>query len=100
MSPDPAVDVPKWQVVPSYATDLFAGTAEYYDKYRVPYPEAMLNDMIERARSTGQGRLLDLACGTGELALPSLVPPTTFWDTEATDNSCASAGATSRSPLA
>src|SRR5260370_39513926 len=30
----------------------------------------MLNDMMKRAGTTGEGRLLDLACGTGELALP------------------------------
>src|SRR5260370_15486980 len=70
MTGDPAADVPKWPVVAKYATDLFAGTAEYYDKYRVPYPDAMLNDMMKRAGTTGEGRLLDLACGTGELALP------------------------------
>lgn len=27
---------------PSYAADLFAGTARYYAAYRVPYPEALL----------------------------------------------------------
>lgn len=70
MAGDPPTDVPKWPVVPRYATDLFAGTAEYYDKYRVPYPDAMLNDMMKRAGTTGEGWLLDLACGTGELALP------------------------------
>jgi SAM-dependent methyltransferase len=70
MTGDPPADVPKWPVVPRYATDLFAGTAEYYDKYRVPYPDAMLNDIMKRAGTTGEGRLLDLACGTGELALP------------------------------
>jgi len=70
MAGDSSADVPKWPVVPRYATDLFAGTAEYYDKYRVPYPDAMLNDMMKRAGTTGEGRFLDLACGTGELALP------------------------------
>jgi ubiquinone/menaquinone biosynthesis C-methylase UbiE len=30
----------------------------------------MLGDLIERAGSSGRGRLLDLACGTGQLAFP------------------------------
>ena len=42
----------------------------YYDRYRLPYPEAMTEDLIARTRVSGQGRLLDLACGTGQLAFP------------------------------
>jgi SAM-dependent methyltransferase len=53
-----------------FATDLFRGTAGYYDRYRLPYPEAMLTDLILRAGISGRGRLLDLACGTGQLAFP------------------------------
>ena len=48
-----------------FATDLYQGTAEYYDRYRLPYPEAMTEDLIARTGVSGQGRLLDLACGTG-----------------------------------
>jgi SAM-dependent methyltransferase len=55
---------------PSFAEDLYHGTAEHYDRYRLPYPEAMLTDLVARARVGGQGRLLDLACGTGQLAFP------------------------------
>ena len=25
-----------------FAVDLYQGTAEYYDRYRLPYPEAMI----------------------------------------------------------
>jgi SAM-dependent methyltransferase len=53
-----------------FATGLYQGTAEYYDRYRLPYPEAMTGDLITRTGASGQGRLLDLACGTGQLAFP------------------------------
>ena len=53
-----------------FAVDLYHGTAEYYDRYRLPYPEAMIEDLIERTEVSGHGRLLDLACGTGQLAFP------------------------------
>jgi ubiquinone/menaquinone biosynthesis C-methylase UbiE len=53
-----------------FAADLYQGTAEYYDRYRLPYPEAMTEDLIARTGVSGHGRLLDLACGTGQLAFP------------------------------
>jgi ubiquinone/menaquinone biosynthesis C-methylase UbiE len=53
-----------------FATDLYQGTAEYYDRYWLPYPQAMTEDMIARTGVSGHGRLLDLACGTGQLAFP------------------------------
>jgi ubiquinone/menaquinone biosynthesis C-methylase UbiE len=53
-----------------FAADLFRGSAGYYDRYRLPYPEAMLTDLIRRAGVSGRGRLLDLACGTGQLTFP------------------------------
>jgi ubiquinone/menaquinone biosynthesis C-methylase UbiE len=53
-----------------FAADLFRGSAGYYDRYRLPYPEAMLTDLIRRAEVSPRGRLLDLACGTGQLAFP------------------------------
>jgi SAM-dependent methyltransferase len=51
-------------------SDLFAGTAEYYARYRPAYPASMLDDI--RARTVGEGgnRLVDLGCGTGEVTLP------------------------------
>jgi len=54
---------------PGYPADAFAGTAEYYARYRVPYPQALLDDLRTRAGVTGQGRLLDLGCGPGRVAL-------------------------------
>jgi ubiquinone/menaquinone biosynthesis C-methylase UbiE len=56
-------------VKPSFPPDAFAGTASYYVRYRVPYPERFLRDLVQRSGLTGEGRLLDLACGPGRLAL-------------------------------
>lgn len=56
-------------VKPNFPLDAFAGTATYYLRYRVPYPDALLSDLVERAGVTGEGRLLDLACGPGRVAL-------------------------------
>jgi SAM-dependent methyltransferase len=43
------------------------GTAPYYARYRVPYPRVLMQDLVGRAGVTGQGRLLDLACGPGRV---------------------------------
>ncbi|HEY2270993.1 MAG TPA: hypothetical protein VGI96_50855, partial [Streptosporangiaceae bacterium] len=53
-----------------FAADLYQGAAGHYDRYRLPYPEAMTAHLIHRAGVSGDGRLLDLACGTGQLAFP------------------------------
>ncbi|HLI65127.1 MAG TPA: class I SAM-dependent methyltransferase [Caulobacteraceae bacterium] len=50
--------------------DAFAGTAADYARYRPPYPEALLAEILARAERPPDGRLLDLACGPGRLALP------------------------------
>ncbi|QDV19973.1 ubiquinone/menaquinone biosynthesis methyltransferase [Gimesia panareensis] len=51
------------------ARDLFEGTVPYYVRYRVPYPEALLKQNLEKAAISGTGRMLDLGSGTGEIAL-------------------------------
>ena len=56
-------------VKPNFPLDAFAGTAAYYLRYRIPYPEALIKDLVARAGITGAGRLLDLACGPGRVAL-------------------------------
>ncbi|QDV52587.1 class I SAM-dependent methyltransferase [Gimesia fumaroli] len=49
--------------------DLFRGTVPYYSRYRVPYPEPLLAKIRTKSALSGQGSLLDLGCGTGEIAL-------------------------------
>jgi ubiquinone/menaquinone biosynthesis C-methylase UbiE len=51
---------------PEFRRDLFRGTARYYDEFRVPYPRSLIDDLA--ARAGDGGRLLDLACGTGQLS--------------------------------
>jgi SAM-dependent methyltransferase len=51
-----------------FAADLYQGTALDYDQYRLGYPTRMLEDLLDRCRPSGQGLLVDLACGTGQLA--------------------------------
>ena len=51
-------------------TDLFASTAEYYARYRHGYPTAVFARLRAAFGLDGTGRLLDLGCGTGELARP------------------------------
>ena len=53
---------------PRYRSDLYVGTAEFYDRYRPGYPNDMLADLVTRASLGEQARLLDLACGTGQIA--------------------------------
>jgi SAM-dependent methyltransferase len=53
-----------------FRTDLYRGTARDYEQHRLPYPAEMLDDLLTRVGATGDGRLLDLACGTGRLTLP------------------------------
>ena len=52
---------------PEFRSDLYRGTARFYDEFRVAYPHRLLDDLRVRARITGSGRLLDLACGTGQI---------------------------------
>jgi SAM-dependent methyltransferase len=51
-----------------FAADLYRGSAGYYDRYRLAYPETMIGDLTRRAGVSERARLLDLACGTGQLA--------------------------------
>jgi len=47
--------------------DLFRSTADYYSKYRRPYPEAVISSLAGRLGLHGKGRLLDVGCGTGQV---------------------------------
>ena len=51
---------------PEFRTDLYRGTAADYDRYRLPYPKELLDELIQRAGGDGD-RVLDLACGTGQV---------------------------------
>jgi SAM-dependent methyltransferase len=55
---------------PKFRPDLYKGTAAYYDRFRPPYPESLFADLQARVPISGEGRLLDLACGTGQIAFP------------------------------
>jgi hypothetical protein len=46
---------------PEFRRDLYQGTAGYYDRFRVPYPPGLIDDLADRAGADGAGRLLDLA---------------------------------------
>ncbi|MFJ9105618.1 class I SAM-dependent methyltransferase [Streptomyces sp. NPDC102405] len=63
--------------------DLYQGTAGYYEQFRLPYPDAMIADLARRAAPSGRGRLLDLACGTGQLTFPLRDRFTDVWAVDA-----------------
>jgi trans-aconitate methyltransferase len=48
---------------------LFASAAAAYARYRPAYPPALIEHLVARCGLDGTGRLLDLGCGTGHLAL-------------------------------
>lgn len=48
---------------------IFKGTAEYYAKYRPQYPEWVIKTLAEKLKLDGKGKLLDIGCGTGTLAI-------------------------------
>lgn len=55
---------------PNFRPDAFAGVAEDYVRYRLPYPRALLDDLLARVKLPPGPRLLDLAAGPGRVALP------------------------------
>jgi ubiquinone/menaquinone biosynthesis C-methylase UbiE len=58
----------EWMSEP--APDLFASTARYYARYRPGYPETFFRHVVARFGLDGTGCVLDLGCGTGQLAIP------------------------------
>jgi ubiquinone/menaquinone biosynthesis C-methylase UbiE len=50
---------------PTFRPDLYRGTAAYYDRFRLPYPAPLIDDLCRRTSAHGSGRLLDVACGPG-----------------------------------
>src|SRR5215469_1394588 len=53
---------------PRFRADLYRGTAEWYDAYRPPYPRELIDTLTSTIGADGTGRLLDIACGTGQVA--------------------------------
>lgn len=48
---------------------MYAGSAEFYLRGRLPYPQRLADALAERLQLDGTGRLLDLGCGPGSLTL-------------------------------
>jgi ubiquinone/menaquinone biosynthesis C-methylase UbiE len=48
----------------------YEGAAEYYARYRPPYPSALEKVLREAFRLDGRGQLLDLGSGPGSVAIP------------------------------
>jgi ubiquinone/menaquinone biosynthesis C-methylase UbiE len=49
--------------------NIFAGTAWYYARYRPTYPDEVIHLLVERFKLDQKSRILDLGCGTGQVAL-------------------------------
>jgi SAM-dependent methyltransferase len=48
---------------------LFAGAADYYEQGRLPYAPGLADALVENLGLSGRGRLLDVGCGPGTVAL-------------------------------
>ena len=49
---------------------LFEGTAAYYSRYRFGYPAELFDFLVERFNLSRGSHVLDLGCGTGQVAIP------------------------------
>ncbi len=58
---------PQSDQVTEFDPDLYRGTARDYDRFRVACPDVMIDGLLDAAGPSGHGRLLDLACGTGQI---------------------------------
>ena len=62
---DDAADWEQWH----WDRTLFAGSARHYAQGRTPYAEGLADAMAEALSLDGRGRLLDVGCGPGTVAL-------------------------------
>jgi SAM-dependent methyltransferase len=53
---------------PVFAPNLFRGTAADYDRFRLGYPDALIEHLRTELGLDGTGRLLDLGAATGQVA--------------------------------
>ena len=53
----------------SWDPSLYAGSAAYYVQGRVPYTQELVDALVAELTLDGSGRLLDVGCGPGSLAL-------------------------------
>jgi SAM-dependent methyltransferase len=56
--------------IEKYDLTLYEGTAWYYSRYRPVYPPSLVRILREHFRLDGTGRLFDLGCGPGPVAIP------------------------------
>ncbi len=55
--------------MPTFEPDLYKGTAAFYDRFRRGYPGELIDDLLCRAEVEPGDVALDLACGTGQVAM-------------------------------
>ena len=58
------------ELPPNLRPGAFVGTADDYVRYRVPYPHALLDEILAEAHLPPNAKLLDLGCGPGRVSLP------------------------------
>ena len=61
------------------APALFESTAQYYSRYRRPYPKELFHILEERFELGSSTAVLDLGCGTGQLAIPLAAHGVPVW---------------------
>jgi len=70
MQPVPSQNNPAQDRASAKEVGLFEGTAWYYSRFRRGYPKTAIDTIIKYFRLDGASHVLDLGCGTGQLAIP------------------------------